>query len=128
MKYLLICLIWLLICTSIQAQTAQPKPASTISFVKTEHNFGKIKKDKPVTYVFTLKNNGNKPLLIENATAECGCTTPEYSKAAILKGKTSPIKVTFNANAEGVFNKRVTVKFLNVNEPTILLIKGEVVK
>ncbi|MFY8128901.1 MAG: DUF1573 domain-containing protein [Chitinophagaceae bacterium] len=128
MKYLLICLTWLLVCTSIQAQTAQPKPASTISFVKTEHNFGKIKKDKPVTYVFTLKNNGNKPLLIENATAECGCTTPEYSKAAILKGKTSPIKVTFNANAEGVFNKRVTVKFLNVNEPTILLIKGEVVK
>lgn len=128
MKYLLICLTWLLVCTSVQAQTAQPKPASTISFVKTEHNFGKIKKDKPVTYVFTLKNNGNKPLLIENATAECGCTTPEYSKAAILKGKTSPIKVTFNANAEGVFNKRVTVKFLNVNEPTILLIKGEVVK
>ncbi len=102
--------------------------ASVASFVKTEHNFGKIKKDKPVTYSFSVKNNGTKPLLIENATAECGCTTPVYSKAAILKGKSSPIKVTFNAGAEGVFNKRVTVKFLNVAVPTILLIKGEVIK
>ncbi len=126
MRILLVIIALFFAATNLQAQTTASK--APISFVKTEHNFGKIKKDKPVTYVFTLKNNGNKPLLIENATAECGCTTPEYSKAAILKGKTSPIKVTFNANAEGVFNKRVTVKFLNVAEPTILLIKGEVVK
>jgi hypothetical protein len=128
MRYIFVFLSILFAASSLEAQNAQPKTASLVSFVKTEHNFGKIKKDKPVTYVFNLKNNGNKPLLIENATAECGCTTPEYSKAAILKGKTSPIKVTFNANAEGVFNKRVTVKFLNIAEPTILLIKGEVIK
>lgn len=100
---------------------------SPVSFTKTEHNFGKIKQNKPVTQVFTVINKGNKPLLIENATAECGCTTPEYSKAAILKGKSTTIKVTFNAAAVGVFTKRVTVKFVNIAEPTYLTIKGEVV-
>lgn len=105
---------------------AQTTPASPAFFANTEHNFGKIKKDKPVTKTFTLTNKGKKPLLIENATAECGCTTPEYSKAAILKNKTSTIKVTFNAATIGVFTKRVTVKFVNIAEPVILTIKGEV--
>jgi len=100
MKFLALTVALVFGTTILQAQTVPVKSATkNISFVKTEHNFGKIKKDKPVTYIFSLKNNGTKPLLIENATAECGCTTPEYTKAAILKGKTSPIKVTFNANA-----------------------------
>lgn len=100
--------------------------ASVLSFAKTEHSFGKIKQNVPVTHVFTVTNKGSKPLLIENATAECGCTTPVYTKAAILKGKSTTIKVTFNAATPGPFTKRVTVKFVNVAEPTILTIKGEV--
>lgn len=108
-------------------QVAAPaKP--TVTFNKFEHNFGKIKKDKPVTYVFSFTNNGSKPLLVENATAECGCTTPEYTKAPVLKGKTSTIKITFNAATPGPFTKKVTVKFLNVDQPTFLTIKGEVGK
>ena len=63
----------------------------------------------------------------EQATAQCGCTTPEYSKKAILKNKISPIKVTYNAANPGPFTKTVTIKFLNIAEPTILTIEGEVV-
>ena len=77
---------------------------------------------------FTLKNTSSKPLIIEQATAQCGCTTPEYSKAPILKGKSTPIKVTYNAANAGPFTKTVTVKFLNIPEPTVLTIEGEVLK
>jgi hypothetical protein len=53
-----------------------------------------------------------KPAVIEFANAECGCTTPEYSKNPIMKGKTSTIKVTYNAaNPGGTFKKNVNVKF-----------------
>ena len=127
MKKLLFISAFVACIVGLKAQTVPPTP-TVIAFAKTEHSFGKIKKDKPVTYVFSFINNGKKPLLVENATAECGCTTPVYDKAAILKGKKSTIKVSFNAQAEGVFNKKVTVKFLNIAQPVILNIKGEVIK
>jgi Protein of unknown function (DUF1573) len=107
------------------ATTAAP---SVANFDKLKHSFGKIKQGTPKSCSFTLKNNGSKPLIIEQATAQCGCTTPEYSKAPILKGKTSPIKVTYNAANPGNFSKTVTVKFLGIAEPSILTIDGEVLK
>lgn len=103
------------------------KTVEVVGFNTVKHSFGKIKQNVPVTYIFALKNKGTKPLIIEQATAQCGCTTPEYSKKPILKNKTSPLKVTFNAANIGPFTKTVTVKFLNIAEPSILTIEGEVV-
>lgn len=99
-----------------------------IKFSKTLHQFGKIKKGVPATYVFTYTNNAAKPVVIEFANAECGCTKPVYSPAPTVKGKSSTIKVTYNAEAVGVFKKRVDVKFAHSNQPYILTIEGEVVE
>lgn len=101
--------------------------AQDVKFSEGSFKFGKIEQNKPVTHVFTFTNNGAKPAVIEFATAECGCTTPEYSKEPVLKGKNSTIKVTYNAAALGTFSKRVTIKFACVNYPVILTIEGEVV-
>jgi hypothetical protein len=100
---------------------------TSVKFATISHTFGKIKQNKPATYEFAFTNNGTKPLVIETATAECGCTTPVYTKLPIAKGKTEKIKVTYNAANTGSFKKNVTVKFANVAEPTILIIDGEVV-
>ena len=99
-----------------------------VKFKENKHSFGKIAKDKPVTYVFGFKNEGAKPLVIETATAECGCTTPEYPKEPITKGKTAAIKVTYNAATPGSFTKKVHVKFANIDEPIDLVIDGEVIE
>jgi hypothetical protein len=99
---------------------------SPVAFKTTKHNFGKIKKGTPVTYVFSFTNNTAKPLIIETATAECGCTTPEYPKEPIAKGKEGKIKVTYNAATSGVFTKHVNVKFANTDTPVQLTIEGEV--
>lgn len=98
-----------------------------IKFNKTTHQFGKIKKGVPATYVFTYTNESAKPVVIEFANAECGCTKPVYNQAPTVKGKTSTIKVTYNAESVGVFKKRVDVKFAHSNQPYILTIEGEVV-
>ena len=100
---------------------------TTVKFATVTHSFGKIKQNKPATYEFSFTNTGTKPLVIETATAGCGCTTPVYTKLPIAKGKTEKIKVTYNAANMGTFNKDVTVKFANVAEPTTLKIDGEVV-
>ena len=99
---------------------------SAVAFKTTTHSFGKIKQGKPVTTEFSFVNNTDKNLIIETATAECGCTTPDYPKTPIQKGKSADIKVTYNAENPGKFTKRVTVKFMNIATPIILTIEGEV--
>jgi len=100
---------------------------TALKFTNTKHSFGKLKQNVPATYAFSFINTGNKPLVVEIATAECGCTTPEYPKEPIAKGKEGLIKVTYNAATEGTFSKKVTVKFANIDEPTILTIEGDVI-
>lgn len=101
---------------------------NAVSFSVQKHGFGKIHQGKPVTTEFAFTNNTDKPVVIESATAECGCTKPEYPEQPILKGKTGIIKVTYNAANAGTFTKKVTVKFANIAEPVILTIDGEVLK
>jgi hypothetical protein len=101
--------------------------AKSLEFKETSHSFGKIKQHTPVTYVFSFKNVAEKPMVIESATAECGCTTPVYPKGVIAKGAANTLKVTYNAEAMGAFTKRVTVKLANVETPIVLTIDGEVV-
>lgn len=97
-----------------------------VEFKETSHKFGKIKKAVPVSFVFEYKNVTAKPVVIEFANADCGCTTPEYLQSAVPKGQKATIKVTYNAAVEGVFKKSVNVKFTNSNQPYILTLEGEV--
>ena len=76
---------------------------------------------------FTITNTGNKPLVLTNVKASCGCTTPEWSKDPILPGKTAQIKVGYNTGIKGSFNKVIEV-FSNdaANSRSVLYIKGNV--
>lgn len=106
---------------------AQAKADDVVKVSAEKHDFGKIKQGVPVTTNFTLTNATDKPLVIENAWAGCGCTTPEYSKEPIPAGGTSTLKVGYNAAAMGHFEKQVNIKFAGVNEPKVVTITGEVV-
>ena len=109
---------------SVATVFAQKVP---LEFKETKHSFGKIKQNVPVTHAFTFKNISDKPVVIESATAGCGCTTPEYPKGAIAKGATGQVKVTYNSQAPNAFTKQVIVKVANVNDPIVLTIEGDVV-
>ncbi len=99
---------------------------SKVEFAKLNYSFGKIKQHVPVTTEFTFTNKSDKAIIVQDATAECGCTTPEFPKTPIAKGKTGTIKVTYNAENPGSFTKKVTVTFANIKEPVYLTIEGEV--
>lgn len=103
------------------------KADDLIKFKDTAFAFGKVKQSTPVTHEFSFINKGKKPLIIEDATAECGCTKPEFPKQPIMPGKSGKIKVTYDAKEAGVFTKKVTVKLVNIPETKILTITGEVV-
>lgn len=107
---------------------AKNKEKAAIKFEQTTHDFGMIKEDGgPVTYEFKFKNEGDGNLIIYNAKAECGCTTPEYPKAPIAPGKTGVIKVTYNPlGRPGGFTRVVTVKANGNPSKVNLKIKGTV--
>lgn len=108
--------------------SAMAQKADDFIKVNTEkYDFGKIKQGVPVTTYFTLTNTTDKPIVIENAWAGCGCTTPEYSKEPIAPGSSSKLKVGYNAAAMGHFDKAVNIKLAGVNEPKVIMITGEVV-
>lgn len=106
---------------------AQQKASEVLKPDTEKYSFGKIKVGVPVVVYFTVTNTSNKPAVIENAWAGCGCTTPEYSKLPFAPGSSTLIKVGYNAAAMGQFDKDVSVKLAGVQEPLVIKITGEVV-
>ena len=113
---------------SVIAVNAQAKNADDVIKVNQEgHDFGKILQGKPVDYYFEVTNKTDKPLVVENTWASCGCTTPEKPTEPIAPGATAKVKVQYNASAMGTFNKQVFIKIAGVENPKVVGISGTVV-
>ena len=109
------------------AVMAQTKTEDIVKFNAETHSFGKIKQNVPVTYYFEIKNISDKAVVVENASASCGCTVPEKPDQPINPGETAKLKVVYNAAVVGPIKKEVYVKFAGVETQKVLYITGEVV-
>ena len=116
------------VCMVALSGMADDKQAEATFEVKS-HDFGTIKEEKgPVSCTFEFVNTGDKPLLIIDATASCGCTRPEYPSKPIKPGKKGKIKVTYSPiGRPGAFKKTVKIKTNGRERSTTLIIKGTVV-
>lgn len=114
---------------AMNAQTtpaAQPKPDDVAKFNEEVHDFGKVVVGVPVTYSFEIKNVSDKPIVVENSWASCGCTTPEKIVDPIMPGASAKLKVQYNAAAVGPINKDVYIQFAGIAQPKTVRITGEV--
>lgn len=80
---------------------------------------------KAITTV-QIKNTGDKPLIISDVKASCGCTVPEWPKAPIAPGNSADMTVEYTTTRKaGPFNRTLTI---NSNAQTearkIFRIKG----
>ncbi len=107
--------------TPATAVTAPATPVvkgeDMIKFKETVHDFGKIKQGVPVTYDFEFKNISSKTVVIESATASCGCTTPVKPEQPIAKGKSDKSKLVLNAASPSPFDKTIYVKVAGAAQP-----------
>lgn len=127
MKQIILALGVMILSAGAFAQTATPQKAEdAVKFKDVTHDFGKIKQSVPVTYDFAFANVSGKPVVIESATASCGCTTPVKPEAPVAKGKNDKITAGFNASALGPFTKSILVKVAGIDAPVELKITGEV--
>ena len=98
-------------------------------FENTTHHFGEITAGEKVSYTFKFKNTGGSDLVIANASASCGCTVPEYTKAAVHPGDNGEIKVTFDSNGKsGMVSKTVTVLANTMPATKVLTISAEIIQ
>ena len=127
MKKIMLAFSVMFITVAAFAQEATLKKAdNVIKFKETVYDFGKIKQGVPVTHNFAFTNISDKPVIIETATASCGCTTPSWPQAPVAKGKDDVVTAGFNAAAAGTFSKQITIKVAGVDIPAQITIKGEV--
>lgn len=128
MKKFCILFVSLLSLSAVKAQTTTTaNAADAIEVKEVEYDFGKIPQGKPVYHFFEIVNKTDAPLKLENVTASCGCTTPEWNRDPIAAGATDKIKVGYNAASEGPFDKFITVTY-NGNQTKQIKIKGTVWK
>lgn len=120
MKQILIAiLLWTVGCL---VGLAQPKA----TFDKKVHEFGVVLWKHPATATFTIKNDGDKPLVISNVTTSCGCTVADWTKTPIAPGATGTVSSTFDAKVLGHFYKDIGVYCNAADRPIYLMIQGEV--
>lgn len=113
--------------TISQPETKPDGPLPVFSFVKEEHDFGKIKEGDIVEYEFAFTNTGDAPLIIASATGSCGCTVPVWPKEPIGIGEEGKIQVKFNSSKKpGLQNKTVTITGNTFPKQTKLKIKANV--
>lgn len=107
--------------------TAFAQSGARISFDKTTWNFGTFPESKVQTCVFTFKNTGNAPLVINQAVASCGCTVATYTKKPVAPGETGELKVSYNGKGkfEGHFKKSITVRTNGTPELVRLYVEGD---
>lgn len=92
------------------AALEETKNITTFTFDKPFHDFGEIETGSENKCVFKITNTGDKPLIIYNVGASCGCTTPKKPEHPIPPGKSDVLEVGFKPNGPGPSEKTVTVQ------------------
>ena len=118
-------IILLFVTTTATAVYAERLP--DIEFEKTTIDLGTFSSDKPKQKaVFKFMNTGRRPLFILSVRTGCGCTDAEYSRQAVLPGKTGEIIVNYDGSnrLSGEFSKQVLVRSNAPKESVRLVIKG----
>ncbi|OIQ28843.1 MAG: hypothetical protein BM564_08075 [Bacteroidetes bacterium MedPE-SWsnd-G2] len=97
-----------------------------ITFDKDIIDYGNISTADSGVRTFTFTNTGDAPLTISKVKTSCGCTVPNYEKAAIMPGETGEIEVKYDTKRKGKFSKTLMVTSNASNKNVQLKIKGHI--
>jgi hypothetical protein len=112
--------------SSMRRQAAL-KDSTTVRLIDSVYDFGSRTEGEKVGFNFRFVNTGNKPLVIVNARAGCGCTKPEKPEQPVMPGDTAEIKVVFDSQGRSGRQEKMISVESNAN-PAFpdLMLKGEI--
>ena len=100
------------------------KGLTEVSLDQTVLDFGSFPKEDKQERSFVLTNIGTNILVIHDVITSCGCTQVEYRKEPVRPGDTLELKVSYEAEDKGFFNKTLTVYCNTENSPLRLNVRG----
>lgn len=105
--------------------------ATSIEYFEQKFDFGTVFFPSDNKHTFKFKNTGNVPLVIQDATASCGCTVPNKPEEPIAPGAIGELDVIFRPKEGQVgqtVTKKITVTANTVPSETYLEITAKVVE
>lgn len=111
-----------------QTNFVEQQESASIKFDTQNWNFGDVEESGGnVTHIFTFTNISQRPVVVLDVSASCGCTSPSFSRKPVMPGAKGEISVVFDPiNRPGKFSKGVSVR-LSSNERVSLNIEGNVI-
>ncbi|MDR0815150.1 MAG: DUF1573 domain-containing protein [Bacteroidales bacterium] len=109
------------------AQDADSLKLTSIEYIVTEHDFGKIKEGEKVSYRFEFKNTGENNLIVKEVRTYCGCTASQYSKKPVIPGAKGFVEITFDSDQRpGKQEKHFAIATNTLQEYSVLTFSCEV--
>jgi hypothetical protein len=93
-----------------QAALADSAHYTTILWLDSARDFGKIAEGQKLQVAFRFRNTGSMPLVITRVQASCGCTIAEQPVEPIAPGGEGQIRAVFNSEGHaGINHKTLSV-------------------
>jgi hypothetical protein len=92
--------------TELQSALADSARYTTVEWLDSTKDFGKIPEGQKLPVIFRFKNTGTTPLVITRVQPSCGCTVAEQPEAPIAPGGEGQIRAIFNSQGHAGVNHK----------------------
>ena len=98
---------------------------TTVSFDTTLVDLGHFPWQEPQSFTFTLKNTGDRPLVIRDVVSSCGCVEVEYPEEPVRAGHERELRVRYRAKSRGPVSQSMLVYSNAEKSPVRLYVRGK---
>lgn len=89
------------------------KSVPVIEFRETEFNLGTLIHGEKVSHTFAFTNTGGSNLVLSNVDADCGCTSPNWTRDPVRPGETGSVEIVFDSRNRSGEQEQVVRVFSN---------------
>jgi Protein of unknown function (DUF1573). len=100
------------------ATNTSTEDVTTIQWIDSLKNYGKIDEGQVLQVAFRFKNTGNKPLVIKSVRPGCGCTAANPPDKPIMPGEEGVINASFDSKGRPGTNKKEIYVSANTADKT----------
>lgn len=101
--------------------------AQKLKVENTAIDCGQVAYQTPASADFEITNTSNHTIRIKEGKTSCGCTCVDFPKDGVAPGETFSVRVTYDSQTMGHFDKLAALYSDAEDKPLVLHIKGVVV-